>query len=475
MPHGSRLVESPTKKPTPIPTIGLTLVAIGTAPVNLTEGQKNVNTPVLINSMPEFQRQFGYSDDWNNFTLCEIADAAFNEFEVGPIVFINVLDPLEHKKTNTPVTLKIENNKATIDVKGVLLSSLKLISNDQTINPANYVAKFEENGHVSIAFLSNQTSVIAEFDVIDPTLVNESTVIGGYDVDTGKASGIECINKIIPRLKLIPGLVIAPKFSKNPSVAAVIRAKMSNINGYFKAFALSDIDTATVKKHTDAENYKNQNGYTGNLEAVLWPLAKLNNKIYHLSTQAACTILKLCKLNNNFPYESASNKPIKVDSIGVQGTEGFEELDLEPTQAEILNDQGIVTAINFVNGWTLWGNNTAAYPNVDDVKEMFHAVRIMHNFIGNSIILNTWSDVDGPIKLSKLQSIVDKMNIWMNGLQGAGVIIGGRVVALPEDNPKEQLLTGKVKIRYYVAEYVPTQEIENILEFDTNYYDTLFS
>lgn len=474
MPHGSFLYESPTQKPSPIPTSGLVLVAVGTAPVNLTEGMGNVNTPILINSMPEYESKLGYSSDWSNYTLSEVADAAFNEFGVGPVVFINALDPTKHKKTHEPVTLTVENNRAVIDVKGILLSSLKLIADDSTISPIDYIASFNKSGNVTIAFLTNQTTVVAEFDVIDPSLVTEDDVIGGYDVDTGKASGIECLNKVLPRLKLIPGLVIAPGFSEKPNVAAVLRAKMSNINSYFKAFTLTDIDASQVKKHSDVESYKNEHGYTGILEAVMWPLAKLGSKVYRMSTQAACSMLQLCKQNNNFPYESASNKPLKIDSIVIKNDGGYEEVDLEPNQASVLNDQGVVTAINFINGWTLWGNNTAIYPNVDDVKDTFHSVRIMHNFIGNSIILNTWADVDGPIKPAKLQSIVDKMNIWMNGLQGAGVIIGGRVVALAEDNPKEQLLKGKVKIRYYVAESVPTQEIENVLEFDTNYYDTIF-
>ena len=37
-------------------------------------------------------------------------------------------------------------------------------------------------------------------------------------------------------------------------------------------------------------------------------------------------------------------------------------------QANMLNGQGIVTAIND-NGWKAWGNNTAAYPGTTDTKE----------------------------------------------------------------------------------------------------------
>lgn len=475
MPHGSKLIESPTKMPAPVQTAGVVLVAIGTAPVNLTEGIANVNTPILVKSWDEFEQKLGYSDNWEDYTLCEVADLAFKEFEVGPIVFINTLDPKVHKKATEPIALTVQNNKATIEAKGVLLSTLKLTANSATIAPTNYVAQFDNEGNVTVAFLSPQTNVTAEFDVIDPAQVTDNVVIGGYDVVTGKASGMECLNKVLPRLKLVPGLVIAPKFAKSPTVAAVLRSKVSNINGLFKAFALTDIDTEQASKYTDVEAYKNQHGYTGKYEAALWPLACKGSKIYHMSTQAACGILKLCRVNDDFPFESASNKPIKVDSIVVKKEDGYEEVDLEPNQAEVLNDQGIVTALNFINGWTLWGNNTAAFPHETDVKDKFHAVRIMHNYIGNTIILTTWADIDAPLNPVKLQSIVDKMNMWFNGLQGSGAILGGRVVALDADNPKDKLLAGKVKLRYYVGESVPIQEIDNVLEFDTGYYDTILS
>ncbi|MFF2794980.1 phage tail sheath family protein [Lysinibacillus xylanilyticus] len=476
MPHGSRVFEEPTSPGTPAVVSGIVPVVFGTAPINLVEGIENVNKPIKCESFTDFKKQFGYSNDWNNYTLCEVADAAFVQFEVAPFVFVNVLDPEVHKKEVTQETLTIENHKATLKNVGVLKKSLKLIANNSELKKdIDYIASFNEDGLVTIAFLTAQTAVTAEYDVLDPSLVTSSDIIGGYDVDTGKSSGLECINKVFPRLRLVPSLILAPKFALDPVVAAVMRAKAKSVNTYLKAFALTDVDTSKTNVFTDVFSWKSDNGFTGELEGVCWPLVAKKGKVYHLSTHLACNILKVCILNKNYPYESASNKIIPIDKIVVKNGDKYEEVELEPNQAEILNDQGIVTALNFVNGFVTWGNYTAAYPNVTDVKDKFHATRLMHNFISNTIVLKTWEKLDGPIRRRFVDEIVDEMNMWMNGLQGEGAVIGGRVEARAEDNPNEQLVNGKVVFRYFVAEPTPGQVIENILQVDTSYYDKIFN
>ncbi|AMO32850.1 phage tail sheath family protein [Lysinibacillus sphaericus] len=476
MPHGSRVYEMPTSPGTPTVVSSIVPVVFGTAPINLTEGIDNVNRPIKCTSLIDFKKNLGYSKNWENYDLCEVADAAFVEYGLGPFVFINVLDPAVHKKSITQETVTIENQKGTLKNEGILKKSLKLIADSTTLKEdEDYIATFNEDGLLMIAFLTAQTSVIAEYDMLDPSLVTKEYLIGGYDVATGKASGLECVNKVFPRLRSVPSLLLAPKFSSDPDVAAVMRAKATSINTYFKSVALTDVDTTQTAVFTDVFEWKNDNGYTGKNEAVCWPLGMRKDKVYHLSTLFACNVLKVCLINNNYPYESASNKPIPIDKIVIKKGNKYEEVELEPNQAEILNDQGIVTALNFVNGFVTWGNYTAAYPDVTDVKDKFHATRIMHNFIGNSIVLKTWEKVDGPIRRRLIDEIVDEMNMWMNGLQGDGAIIGGRVEARAEDNPNDQLLNGKVVFRYFVAEPTPAQEIENILQVDTSYYETIFN
>ena len=79
-------------------------VYIGTAPVNLIRDYADkdlVNMPLKIQNMGEVQTKLGYSDNWQDFTLCEVFAEHFDNTvgNVGPIYVVNVLDPAVHRDT----------------------------------------------------------------------------------------------------------------------------------------------------------------------------------------------------------------------------------------------------------------------------------------------------------------------------------------------------------------------------------------
>lgn len=59
------------------------------------------------------------------------------------------------------------------------------------------------------------------------------------------------------------------------------------------------------------------------------------------------------------PCESASNKGIQADRMV---TADGSEVVMDIQQANYLNENGVVTALNFFNGFVSWGNYTACYP-----------------------------------------------------------------------------------------------------------------
>ncbi|PIC80542.1 phage tail protein [Sporosarcina sp. P18a] len=473
--HGSRVTEAPTSLLVPIVATAALPVVFGTAPIHLAKTRENVNKIVVAYSFGEAQAALGYSSEWGDYTLCEAMDAAFRQFNVAPVIFVNTLDPEIHNKVGSE-EVPIVNKKATLEASGVLLDTLKLETSESLplIVDEDYVASFNDKGKVTIAMLTDDVTVTASYTQLAPELVTHDHIIGGSNVDTGELKGLELLNSVFPKTGMVPGLVLAPKFSKNPMVAAVMKAKASVINTYFRAASLDDIDTKEANVYTKANEWKNQNNYTGTNEIVSWPLIGLGDNVYHLSTQLAFRIVKTTADNGDYPYESPSNKNLQMNKLLVETDDGYKEVELGPDQAELLNSQGIVTALNFIGGFKAWGNNTGAYPSNTDVKDIFIPVRITHNWIANSIILTTWSKVDGPIRGRLIDSILDTMNMWLNGLQSQEVILGGRVEYRQEDNPKTDLISGKLRFRYFVAEPTPAQDIENILEFDANYYDNLF-
>ena len=76
-------------------------VIVGTAPIHLAsdeEAMKNVNKPKLIYTYEEAVSQFGFSRDWEKYTLCEFIYSQFALYGMSPCVLINVLDPSKHKE-----------------------------------------------------------------------------------------------------------------------------------------------------------------------------------------------------------------------------------------------------------------------------------------------------------------------------------------------------------------------------------------
>ena len=69
--------------------------------------------------------------------------------------------------------------------------------------------------------------------------------------------------------------------------------------------------------------------------------------------------------NDDVPNLSPDNKLSQL--TGTVLKDGTQVL-MDNEQANVLNGNGIVTAINN-SGWRIWGNNTAAYPEITDVKE----------------------------------------------------------------------------------------------------------
>lgn len=478
--HGVYTSEVPTSVISPVTASAGLKVVTGTAPINLAKTSEYVNKPILTYSWAEAVEALGYSDDWENYTLCEEMDAAFRLYGVAPVVFINVLDPMKHKANVAAKDVSILNKKAIIDDKGVLLDSLviKLTSaGTALVKGTDYLASFDDTGNVVIAIIAggtipqDQTTLSVSYSKLDPSKVTNTDIIGGVDVNTGNATGLELINSVFPKFGLVPGQILVPKFSKDPTVAAVMKAKAGNINTFFKATSIEDVDSTAANTYTKVTEWKNTNNYSSPSEIVCWPKVALGDKKYHLSTHVANVNALLDSQNDDIPYVSPSNKALQINKAV---TEDGTEINLGIDQANYLNGQGIVTALNFMGAWKVWGNRTAAYPANTDVKDSFIPVRRMHNWISNTIILTTWQKVDDPTNKSLIASVVDSLNIWLNGLTATGALLGGRVEFRKDENPMTDLLNGTVRFHVFLAEPTPGEDFEFIVEFDATYYNQLF-
>lgn len=472
--HGISIDEKSTAVKTPVKSLSAIQVIIGTAPINM--GDKSaVNKPVLINSYDEAVATFGYSDDWENFTLCQAIDACFKQIGVTPIVLINVLDPAVHKASMAAQAVTIVNGAAKIDVEGVLLDDTFIVKDGTAgtttyVKNTDYMVAFDEDGKPLITVLkdgsvpANATSLKVDFTKLDPSKITSADIIGGYAEATNTYKGIECITQVYPKLGVVPGMILAPGWSQKPEVTAVLAVKSIKINGCFNAQSIVDADCSTVKVYSDVPKWKSDNGYTDKRQIVMWPKVKIGSKIYWYSAIMAALIAYTDAQNNNVPYKSPSNKKISISStVLADGSETF----LDIVQANYLNGNGIVTAIN-MNGWRTWGNNTAAYPDDTDPKDRWIAVRRIFDWWGNNFIIDFFDRVDDPTNYRLIESVVDEENIKANGYQAAGQIAGAKITFSQSDNPIENILDGKIKFGQSIGAFTPAEIIENVLEFDPN-------
>ena len=459
--HGVRIQENPTSVPTPVKNEAGVPVIFGTAPVNLVADPAGaVNKLFLCNSFAEAKVAVGYSDDYENYTLCQAMDAFFKAFGVAPVVICNVLDPATHKSTYSE-TLNIVDGQAVSTKKGILLDGLKV--GDMTLD-TDYTVAFNDDGYLVITVLKSpaESTVAVSGNVIDASKVTESSIVGSYDSGTGVETGIELIRKVYPTFGLTPSLLLAPGWSHKPTVGLALAGRCTDINGMFKCECVVDIDASRAAKYTDVEQIKQESGFSSPHTICVWPKVKYAGKEMYYSAIYAAMACYTDYNNDNVPNLSPSNRAIRISATVVEdGT----EVNLDINQANELNAVGVVTALN-LNGFKAWGNNTAAYPDTTDPKDRWIACRRFFSWWGNSFITTYLTKVDDPANYRLIESIVDSENVRGNSLVSQGKCAGIKMVYSKEDNPIANVLDGKIVFKQYLAPYTPAEDILNVLEFD---------
>lgn len=484
--HGIKVSEVPTSVLPPVEVSAGIPMIIGTAPVNMTD-VSNVNKPVLCYTYAEAVASFGYvppADDSASglkkydYTISEFIKSQFSLFGVSPVVIVNVLDPTKHKTAATTNTVQLSSTRgeATISETGILPDSVELA---EYVKGTDYEVAFDDDGNLVISSLTNSdgeflcdvsTPLTFSAEKLDPSAVSADDIVGGVDVD-GNKSGLELVNDVFPKFRIVPGILIAPKYSSSPAVAAVMATKVANINEVFTAISIVDVPTDEVKLYSAVAEWKNNNNVVDERQICCFPMLELDGVVYHQSTQLAGLIGQVDGNNDDVPYVSPSNKAYQMTSqVLADGT----EVILGQAEAAYLNGQGVVTALNFIGGWRCWGNRTACYPGNTDVKDAFIPIKRMFSWVGNSIIQTYWERVDNPMNRRLVDTFVDSINIWLNGLTARQYLLGGRIEFLAEENPETDLMDGKITFHVYLTPPSPAREIDFKLEYDTSYLEGLF-
>ena len=248
---------------------------------------------------------------------------------------------------------------------------------------------------------------------------------------------------------------------------------MPNFFGVRVTDAVCDLPAdSSAATYTAAIQAKSGSGsFQSVKECVCWPKLKLGEKTFHFSTQIAGLMAYLSAQNNGIPSEPPSNKTIQADAAVLDdGT----EVPLDLTKANHLRGQGVVTSLNFVNGFTAWGASCACAPGNSDPKDTYINTARMVNFIANTVILTFWQYIDRKMNSRLAGQITDELNIWLNGLTSQEHLTGGRCELNSAENPSADLMAGIVRPHIYLGLPGPIQTIDFIVEYDPAYLSSLF-
>lgn len=477
---GVHVFEKATSVQTPkVATVGIPFV-VGTAPVQSAAKPAKSNVPVLVTSWDEAVEKLGFSYDWESYTLCEFMYSHLQLFGAQPVIFCNILDPEAMKKAVEAKDYDVTDHKATLPI-GAVAGSIKVKATvDVEGTPTEQELKADEDYSILYDRDDTDTYVCIVELLEDGSAYDAETVNIAYSAADPKTAtvadvvdGVAQVDACLTAVGLVPDLIAAPGWSHNTVVAAVMATKAAAINGLFKGKAVIDADSGEdgVTEYSQLSGYKNKNNFVDVDQIICWPMVQLGDYRFHLSTQLCGLMATVDAGNRGIPYESPSNKNLKMDAcVLADGT----PVNLTWNQVDLIaGSWGVVTAVNFLDsGWVAKGNYTACYPGNTDVKDQFIPVSRMFDFIGNTLIRTFWSKLDKPMTPALRDSILQTCNIWLGGLTGGGYLYGARAEMLAEENPLTSLLDGIITLHIYNAPPVPAQEIDFILEYDVSYMET---
>lgn len=450
-----------------------TIVLIGTAPVQqlqLGTGESYpVNVPVKVNDIAEARKLLGYNKDWAKYSLCEAMHVFLEEKGIGPLVFINVLDPAKNAhKDSTKVTASLTpvNGVITIVSAGdVIVDSIvvKTTGDPATtkVKGTDYsVAYSIEKEKITLTELSSgalgSSALSVEYYKVLPSGVVAADVIGTTD-DLGSNTGLYVMRDVYTATGLIPSFLAAPGWSSLPTVHAAMYANSVKVNGHWDAYMFVDlplVDTeSTQLTFATARTWKAANGYNKENETVFFPMAKgTDGCLYHLSVLAAANFLQLLMQQDGIPYKTASNTDCEIIENLYLGASYTDRVYSDQIINENLNKYGIASAA-FVGGrWAIWGCHSADYNPTDaDQINVAETNRMMLFYISNDFQHRRTFDVDKPMTVNDMRTIISEEQTRLDALLKIGALTYGEVHANASADARSDMMRGDFSFVFNVT------------------------
>jgi len=463
------------------------IVYVGTAPVhNVEGGANNVNKPIVVNNIAEARKYFGYSDEWDKYTLCEAMHVHLENKGVGPLVFINVLNPATHKASESGTVSKTpENGRVTIPAaQDIILDSVVVKSgNTAKIKGTDYAIAYNvEKKTITISELTagalGTSALTITYNTIDASAVTTADVIGASD-GLGLNTGIFAIKNVYQLTGYIPAYLAAPGFSSVPAVHAAMYQNSVKVNGHWDVYMFVDlpiVNGETPLTLDTAKTYKNGNGYTKENETVFFPLAQgTDGKIYHLSVLAAANFQELLLAQDGIPYKTASNTDCSLIENLYLGASNTGRIYDDSIINEKLNKNGIASAAYVGGRWAIWGCHSADYDQENgDQINVAETNRMMLYYISNDFQHRRTPDVDKPMTANDLQTIIAEEQTRVDALLNIGALTRGVVTLNADAQARSDIMNGDYSFLFDITTTPLAKSLTAIVNWTDEGFVTYF-
>lgn len=254
-----------------------------------------------------------------------------------------------------------------------------------------------------------------------------------------------------------PDLIICPEKSGAKNVALAMDAVASRL----WATAIVDVTAAT-----EALAVTYGLNFGSRFVLLVGPATATIGGIEMATSAAWAGLIAATDASNPFGWaESSSNRVVK----SVSATNRIiDYADGQDSEARRLRNKGICSIVRDV-GWRSYGFETT---DIDPVWAPLNRVRSFYKMIRAMMLASKWArDRQADELLYVRQSVVD----FMNGLKGAGVVLGFEAFFDPIKNTKATVTNGQFFLTVEVQDMPTIRELNIELVYVDNYSGVLLS
>ena len=158
---------------------------------------------------------------------------------MGPLIFINVLDPDTHlEETGGTASLTPANGRIVItSAESIVLDSVVV---GTKVKGTDYTIAYDFNKKtITIAEITSGAlgieALAITYDIIDPSAVDSDDVIGSSD-GLGVNKGIYTIQNVYQETGYIPSMLLVPGFSSLKAVHDAMYLNTQKVNGHWDVY-----------------------------------------------------------------------------------------------------------------------------------------------------------------------------------------------------------------------------------------------